>query len=49
MDFYLEFHVFGAVPIRKKDKILDCKGGIHCIFRSSLGTFILCAGTNRSN
>ena len=21
MDFYLEFHVFGAVPVRKKDEI----------------------------
>ena len=23
MDFYLELHVFGAVPVRKKDGILD--------------------------
>ena len=23
MDFYLELHVFGAVPVRKKDEILD--------------------------
>ena len=23
MDFYLELHVFGAVPVRKKDVILD--------------------------
>ena len=22
-DFYLELHVFGAVPVRKKDEILD--------------------------
>ena len=22
MDFYLELHVFGAVPVRKKDEIL---------------------------
>ena len=27
MDLYLELHVFGAVPVRKKDKILDYKGG----------------------
>ena len=47
MDFYLELHVFGAVPVRKKDQIL--KGGIHCISRSSLGTFILCAGTHWAN
>ena len=30
MDFYLELHVFGAVPVRKK----KCKGGTHCISRS---------------
>ena len=29
MDFYLELHVFGAVPVRKKDKFLT-KGRIHC-------------------
>ena len=23
MDFYLELHVFGAVPVRKRDDILD--------------------------
>ena len=23
MDFYLELHVFGAVPVPKKDEILD--------------------------
>ena len=23
MDFYLELHVFGAVPVRKNDEILD--------------------------
>ena len=23
MDFYLELHVFGAVPVRKKEEILD--------------------------
>ena len=23
MDFYLELHVFGAVPVRKRDEILD--------------------------
>ena len=23
MDFYLELHVFGAIPVRKKDEILD--------------------------
>ena len=23
MDFYLELHVFGAAPVRKKDEILD--------------------------
>ena len=23
MDFYLELHVFGAVPVRKKDEIID--------------------------
>ena len=23
MDFYVELHVFGAVPVRKKDEILD--------------------------
>ena len=27
MDLYLELHVFGAVPVRKKDRILDYKGG----------------------
>ena len=48
MDFYLELHVFGAVPVRKNMKFLT-KGGIHCISRSSLGTFILCAGTHWSN
>ena len=31
MDFHLELHVFGAVPVRKKDEILDYKSGIHCI------------------
>ena len=31
MDFYLELHVFGAVPVRKKMKFLTYKGGIHCI------------------
>ena len=29
MDFYLELHIFGAVPVRKKYEILE--GGIHCI------------------
>ena len=46
--FYLELHVFYAVPVRKKKKKMT-KGGIHCISRSSLGTFILCAGTHWSN
>ena len=23
MNFYLELHIFGAVPVRKKDEILD--------------------------
>ena len=23
MDFYLELHVFGAVPVRKKDETLE--------------------------
>ena len=32
----------------KKMKFLT-KGGIHCISRSSLGTFISCAGTHWSN
>ena len=46
MGFYLEeLHVFGAVPVRKKYEIR----GIHRISRSSLGTFILCAGTHWSN
>ena len=34
--------------LAKKMKFLT-KGGIHCISRSSLGTFILCAGTHWSN
>ena len=34
--------------VAKKMKFLT-KGGIHCISRSSLGTFILCAGTHWSN
>ena len=39
MDFYLELHVFGAVPVRKKDEIL--KRAEFILFpRSSLGTFI---------
>ena len=25
MDFYIDLHVFGAVPVRKKDEILDYK------------------------
>ena len=45
MIFYQELDVFGAV--RKKDEII--KSGIHCISRSSLGTFILRAGTHWSN
>ena len=31
MDFYLYLHVSESVPVRKKDEILDYKGGIHCI------------------
>ena len=27
MNFYLELHVFGAVPVRKKDEILDLRAG----------------------
>ena len=46
MDFYLELHVFVAVPVHKKEEVLDYKGGIHCISRSSLGTFNLYAGTH---
>ena len=26
MDFYLELHAFGAVPVRKRDEILDYQG-----------------------
>ena len=33
MDFDLELHVFGAVPVRKKCEILDYKSGIRCISR----------------
>ena len=40
---FLELFLFA-----KKMKFLT-KGGIHCISRSSLGTFILCAGTHWSN
>ena len=48
VDFDLELHAFRAVPVRKKMEFL-IKGGIHCISRSSLGTFILCVGTHWSN
>ena len=27
MGFYLELYAFGAVPVRKKDEILDCWAG----------------------
>ena len=40
---FLELFLFA-----KKMKFLT-KGGIHCISRSSLGTFISCAGTHWSN
>ena len=40
---FLELFLFA-----KKRKFLT-KGGIHCISRSSLDTFILCAGTHWSN
>ena len=39
---FLELFLFA-----KKMKFLT-KGGVHCIFRSSLGIFILCAGTHWS-
>ena len=32
MDLYLELHVFGAVPVRKKDEILD-QGGDSLYFQ----------------
>ena len=48
MDFYIELLVFGAVPVGKKYEIFT-KGGIDSISRSSLDTFILCAGTHWSN
>ena len=37
---------YGAVHVRKKKMKFLTKGGIRCIFRSSLGTFILLAGTH---
>ena len=40
---FLELFLFA-----KKMKFLN-KGGIRCISRSSLGTFVLCAGTHWSN
>ena len=46
LNYIEESDIFGAVPVRKKN---DFKGGIHCISRSSQGTFILCAGTHWSN
>ena len=36
-DFYLELHVFGAVPVRKKKMKFLTKGGVHCISKSPLG------------
>ena len=47
-DFYLEFHVLELFLFVKRMKILT-KGEIHCISRSSLVTFISCAGTHWSN
>ena len=29
MDFYLELHVFGAVPVRKKDEILEGRDSLY--------------------
>ena len=49
MDFYLELRVLGAVPVREKDEILDLRAGFIVFPRSSLGTFILCAGTHWSS
>ena len=49
MEFYRELHVFGVVLVRKTKMKFLTKGGIHCISRSSLGTFILCAGAHWSN
>ena len=44
MDFYLELHVCGVVPVSKKNEIRDSRAGFNVFPRSSLDTFILCAG-----
>ena len=43
MDFYLELHVFGAVPVRKKDEILD-QGRDSLYFQVFLSNFYFMRG-----
>ena len=52
IDYLMNFEsdVFGAIiPVGKKKMKFLTGRDIHCISRSSLGTFILCAGIHWSN
>ena len=47
--FFIKSWMFLELFLFAKKMKFSTKGGIYCISRSSLGTFILCAGTHWSN
>ena len=47
--FFMRSWMFLELFLFAKNIKFSTKGGIHCISRSSLGTFILYAGTHWSN